>query len=300
MALAAGVPWWVKLWAKLLLARLPIPYGFWRRLGLFRHGDMNVPERAIAAFESCFRMARSHGDLPPGFSSLELGPGDSVLSGLVARAHGAGSVWLVDAGQYADTDPDACRQTVALLRAQGMSPPDLEKAGTLAEVLRLSGVHYLTSGTASLQTLPPASIDYFWSQVVLEHVPRTEFPEFVAALRRAVKDTAIGVHCIDFRDHLGGGLNNLRYAHARWEAPLFRSSGFYTNRLRPREMLALFVAGGFSVEVIRETRWPEMPIRREQLAPEFQAFEDEDFMVAELELILRPVGRTETPKLPSA
>ena len=288
MGLISQLPWWAKLGAKLALARLPVSYGFWRRAGLFRHGEMNVPARALETFDTFYRRAAAYAPLAPGFRSLELGPGDSVLSGLVARAYGASHAWLVDAGDFADTDVSACRQTVEMLRAHGRSIPDIGGAINLPEVLQRAGVEYLTQGTDSLVSIPDASIDFFWSQVVLEHVPRAEFPRFLQELRRIVSPGSIGAHSIDFRDHLGGGLNNLRFSHNTWEGRAFRGSGFYTNRIRPREMLAMFSEAGFDVELVGQTRWPEMPIRRDRLASEFHALPDEDFMVAEIEIIVRP------------
>lgn len=288
MGVIAQLPWWAKLGAKLALARLPVPYGFWRQAGLFRHGEMNVPAHALKTFDSYYQRAAAHAPLAHGFCSLELGPGDSVLSGLIARAYGASHAWLVDAGAFADTDVSACRQTVEMLRAQGRLIPDIDGAISLPEVLQRAGIEYLTQGTASLASIPDASVDFFWSQVVLEHVPRAEFPVLLQELRRIVSPGAIGVHSIDFRDHLGGGLNNLRFSNATWEGRAFRDSGFYTNRIRPREMLVMFSEAGFDVELVGQTRWPEMPIRRSLLAREFHALLDEDFMVAEIEIIVRP------------
>lgn len=288
MGVTSLLPWWMKLGVKLVLARIPLPYGFWRRVGLFRHGEMNVPERAIKTFQAYYERV----SLAPGFRSLELGPGDSVLSGLVARAFGASQVWLVDAGAFADTDVAACRRTVELLRVQGKAVPDIQGAESLPEVLSRSGINYLTRGTASLADIPDGTIDFFWSQVVLEHVPRAEFLDFLRELRRVAAPNAIGVHSIDFRDHLGGGLNNLRFSEDTWESEVFRSSGFYTNRIRPREMIALFAEADFSVNLVDETFWPEMPILRTQLADAFKTLPDEDFMVAEIEIIVQPLQRT--------
>src|SRR2546426_11298751 len=35
------IPWPLKIAAKVVLSRLPFPYSFWRRLSLFKHGDMS-------------------------------------------------------------------------------------------------------------------------------------------------------------------------------------------------------------------------------------------------------------------
>ncbi len=288
MGLAAKLPWQAKLLAKLVLARLPVPYSFWRFIGLFKHGEMNQPDRAIRTFRKYLESARQYIPLSPGFESLELGPGDSILSGLVARADGASKAWLVDAGNFAITDLDACKATIKMLQASGATLPDIANATRLSEVLALNNIHYLTQGTASLAQIPDASIDFIWSQVVLEHVPKAEFAQMARELRRIMKPGGIGVHSIDFRDHLSGGLNNLRFPSRIWESYYFHNSGFYTNRLRPREILEFFVQAGFKVEVINQTFWPNMPIVRDALAPEFQHLSDEDFMVAEIEIIIRP------------
>ncbi len=288
MGVITRLPWWAKLAAKLVLARLPVPYGLWRKLGLFRHGKMNVPVRALKVFDTYYQRAISHANLSPDFCSLELGPGDSVLSGLAARAYGAKRVWLVDAGVYAETDVEACRRMAALLEQEGRLLPDLSSARTLAEVIEHAGINYLSNGVASLTAIPDSSIDFFWSQVVLEHVAREEFVDLLRELRRVVAPNSVGVHGIDFRDHLSGGLNNMRFSSGIWESYLFRNSGFYTNRIRPSEMLAMFAAAGFDVDLVGQTRWPTMPIPRGQLAREFQFLLDEDLMVAEIEIIVRP------------
>lgn len=286
MGLISALPWWAKMGAKLGLARLPISYDFWKRLGIFRHGEMMVPERAISAFRSHYEDAVRRG-LPADFNSLELGPGDSVLSGFVARAYGAKRAWLIDAGPFAETDAEGCRKVVELLAQQG-KPLEPVTASTVEDVMANASVGYLTEGTKSFAVIPDGSIAFFWSQVVLEHVYREEFPRMMRELRRVVSADAVGIHSIDFRDHLGGGLNNVRFSDRIWEAPKFRDSGFYTNRIRPREMIAMMEEAGFSVEIISEQRWPQLPLSRDKMAPQFSKFADEDFMVCDMRVAMRP------------
>jgi hypothetical protein len=287
MGLSSYVPWWAKLGVKLGLARLPVPYALWKRIGLFRHGEMMIPERAISAFESHFDSATKHGQLPAKFCSLELGPGDSILSGFVAHAFGVEKAWLADAGSFAETSIGECRELLALLASRGRAVEPL-KSATIRDAMAECGVVYLTEGTGSLKKIPDQSINFFWSQVVLEHVYRDEFPALMKELRRVAAPEAIGVHSVDFRDHLGGGLNNVRFGDDVWETRAFRTSGFYTNRIRPREMIGLMETAGFSVEVISEQRWPALPLSRGRMAPQFRQFTDEDFMVCEVRLIMRP------------
>jgi SAM-dependent methyltransferase len=282
------LPWWAKLYAKLVLARLPVPYSLWRRLKLFRHGEMNDPARAIRTFENYYRRAREHVGLASDFTVLELGPGDSVLSGLIARSMGASQAWLIDAGAFADTDVAACHRTLALLKQAGHRDLGLSDATSVDEALRRANVTYLTRGTASLSDIPDASIDFFWSQVVLEHVPHDEFPELLRQLRRIVKPQGVGVHSVDFRDHLSNALNNLRFSRQTWEGRAFRSSGFYTNRIRPGAMLELFNEAGFGVKVLAETNWPNIPTPRAAMAKPFCDLPDAELRLAEYEVLLRP------------
>ncbi len=288
MGLINHLPWWARLGGKLVLSRLPVPYRVWRKLGLFRHGDMNRPEHALATFQNYMSKVRDVHVLRQGFTSLELGPGDSVLAGLAARASGAGRVWLVDAGDYAETDVQACQAAAELLRSGGAAPPDIASCADLAEVLQRSDITYLTEGVAALKAIPTASVDFIWSQVVLEHVPAHEFDSLLMELRRIVRDDAIGIHGVDFRDHLGGGLNSLRFSKRTWESGPFRHSGFYTNRIRCHDMIARFEAAGFSVRVLRETRWPQIPLPPARMALPFRNYALDDLLIAEAELLIRP------------
>lgn len=288
MGLINHLPWWVRLGGKLVLSRLPVPYRVWRTLGLFRHGDMNRPEHAIATFQNYMGKVRDEHPLRQGFTSLELGPGDSVLAGLAARAMGAGRVWLMDAGAYAETDVRVCQEAVELLRSLGAAPPDIAGCANLAEVLRRSDITYLTDGVAALKAIPTASVDFVWSQVVLEHVPVDELDALLTELRRVVRDNAIGIHGVDFRDHLGGGLNNLRFSERTWESGLFRHSGFYTNRIRCHDMVARFEAAGFSVLTLRETRWSKMPLPPARMALPYRNCALDNLLIAEAELLIRP------------
>src|SRR3954451_4881125 len=96
------VPWWARIGAKLVLSRLPAGYEQWRKLNLFAHGSMDRSDYVLRVFRQHFAQAGDFNDRE--FVALEIGPGDSISSALVARAHGATQVHLVDAGMYATQD----------------------------------------------------------------------------------------------------------------------------------------------------------------------------------------------------
>lgn len=54
-------------------------------------------------------------------------------------------------------------------------------------------------------------------------------------------------------------------------------------------MLALFKEAGFSPEIVRSTHWPKLPTSKKKLSDEFNCLSDEDLMISEFDVILRPV-----------
>lgn len=290
-----NIPWWARIGAKLLLSNLPIPYSWWRKMCLFRHGDMNLPEPAIEKFRVHIELARSVQPVPAGFTTLELGPGDSVLSVVIARTWGASAAIALDAGDFATRDMQPYLRAAEVLDRNGTKCPDLSGVRDFDEMLGCLNARYLTRGTASMAEIPDASIDYIWSCVVLEHVHRDEFAWMAREMRRVLKPGGVMAHSIDLRDHLGGGLNNLRFSAARWESRLFKHAGFYTNRLGFRDLVGLFEEAGFVWKTAQVDRWPAPPLRRELMQPEFRGRSDDDLCIAGFQLILWPadgIGQT--------
>lgn len=287
MGLAQHIPWWGKLGLKLALSRAPISYDVWKRLGIFRHGDMADPKRAIAAFRAHLDRARETRALAEPFTMLELGPGDSVLSAGVARAFGAGRSFLVDVGAFADRDPALFH---ALARALGSFEGAYElripEDGDFDAILGALDATYLTGGIASLAAVPDESVDLIWSSVVLEHVLRDEFEALARQCARVLAPGGVMSHAVDLRDHLGGGLNNLRFSPERWESDAWRDAGFYTNRMSQGEIVAAFERHGFETVRLESRRWPKPPLAREKMHPAFRGRRDEEFDISEFDLVM--------------
>lgn len=207
-----AVPWWLKIGAKIVLARLPIPYAFWKRLGLFEHGDMNQSQRSLETFLEHARIADvlcREGAVPQlqtqggDYAVLELGPGDSLFTAMIAKSLGASKTWLVDAGSFATTAMQPYADLIDYLRQQGLSVALNVPPQTLMELLKACRAEYLTDGVHSLAHLPPNSLDYCFSNAVLEHIPKGDFALLAAELYRVMKPDGVSVHRVDLRDHLG-------------------------------------------------------------------------------------------------
>lgn len=280
--------WAVKIIAKIVLSRLPIPYGLWSALGLFRHGQMDTADYLLKVFNRHASDAFPDG-LPENFIALELGPGDSLASMLVARAMGARKIYLVDAGPFARTDPQIYKDLAAQLTAAGVAVPDLTNARSLADIMAACNAIYLTEGVRSLATIPDASVDFIWSQAVLEHVRKAEFQQTSDELCRILSPRGKASHEIDYKDHLTGALNNLRFSEKLWESDMFAKSGFYTNRIQAPAMLDMLRASGYgAVQVIKQSVWPDVPIPRAALHKEFRKVPDDDLKINCIRVVTTP------------
>ena len=77
---------------------MPLIYQFWQRLGIFRHGRMDNAEYVLKTFflhfKNCYPNKNVYGK-----TFLELGPGDSIASAIIARSLNCKCI-LVDTGNY--------------------------------------------------------------------------------------------------------------------------------------------------------------------------------------------------------
>lgn len=279
------IPWWGRIAGKVLLTRLPVDYGLWHRLGVFRHGAMHDPTYALRVFREHFVHART--PRAAAFTALELGPGDSLSSAVIAAAHGASHTYLVDAGAFATTDLTIYRQLGHYLQGQQLQPPDLDSVHDTAGLLKACRASYGTRGIASLREIPSGSVDFAWSQATLEHVRHRDFAAIIGESRRLMRPEGICSHEIDLKDHLGGALNNLRIPSRWWESEWMARSGFYTNRLRMGEILQVFRSAGFEVLALTPRRWSAPPTPLGALAREFRDHDPADLLVSSFSVVLR-------------
>ena len=287
MSVKKYAPWWAKLVAKLVLSRTPVGYGVWRRLGLFLHGAMETPEYVCGVLAS--HMQRLGWKDLRGKVLLEIGPGDSLSSALVSRTFGAAKIYLVDTGSYASYELAPYHVLYEYLVHQDLRPPVISHCRSIPELLTVCHGEYLTRGLQSLRQIPDASVDFVFSQAVLEHIRLRDLPATLLELRRVVSPTGIASHEVDLKDHLGGSLNNLRFSDRVWESEFMARSGFYTNRLRYIQMLELFRETGYEPEVVDVRRWDRLPIDRAKLAARFRLLSEEDLLVSQFGVLARPV-----------
>jgi len=287
MRAKAAVPWWLKVMAKIVLARIPLIKNYGKKLGLFVHGQMDTPEYALDVAMS--HLQRVGWEDLKGRSVLELGPGDGLFTALIAKALGARQVYLVDTDPVASSDIALYKSGCHFLRQAGLEPPDLTNCTTVDELLQVCSTEYLDSGLDALRKIPAGSVDLIFSQAVLEHVRIAEFSAILNELRRIISPEGVTSHQVDLKDHLAGALNNLRFSKEVWESPFMVASGFYTNRLRFHEILDALEQAGFRVEIKNVNRWEKLPTPQRFYATEFQHFSVEELLVTEFDVLAYPV-----------
>lgn len=283
------VPYYIKIPAKMVLSRLPISRAVLNRVGIFRHGSMVRPDYALEIVQR--HVAGAGIDLN-GKMVLELGPGDSVGNGIIAYALGAQGSVLADAGDWVSKSVPLYREFVAHLLTVLPSPDRLAAVGsswsTFDGLLRAFNIRHLTQGLSSLKSLPNASIDFWFSEAVLEHIRARDFQATMDECRRVLRVDGVGSHVVDYKDHLQAGLNNLRFSTHLWESELLCSSGFYTNRLRHSDVVTALRRAHFKIESELPIMWPNLPIRRDAIHPEFRHHADDMLLIKEATILVKP------------
>jgi SAM-dependent methyltransferase len=287
LARGAPAPWWVKLGAKLGLAAIGLHGDRARRLRLARPSfGMDDPASVLAARDWVAIARTALGRPPRGF--LEIGPGGMTLRAPLLAGLGLGPIWFADAEDNGPQDPAPFRAAATLARAEGIAAPSLDACTDRASVLARCDARLLLGGPAALAVIPDGSIDLVVSTAALEHVRRDLLMPLLAELRRVSAPDAVGLHGIDFQDHLGGGLQHLRFSDAFWASALVDRAGVYVNRLGLSAMVARFQRAGFAVEVPEAVVWEARPPGPVRPHPEAMRPAADD-LVARALLLVRPL-----------
>jgi hypothetical protein len=224
-----GIPWPFKVAMKLAFGALHVNYQALKKRGLVEHGKMEQQDFARSVFRR--HVTDVLDSAPARGCLLEIGPGDSIATGFLARAAGFDSAWLVDAGAFAEIDAARLNRLASAL-APGVASfdPAASRAQCLEQLAHL-GIHYETAGVRSLQRLPDASVQHSFSNTVLQHVHRAEAQHLAAELGRVHAPGSLSSHLIKFSDHFSGGFLNKRLPDRIMESGLVKRANLYTNRI---------------------------------------------------------------------
>lgn len=269
--------WLIKIFVKIVLSRMPISNRIWRSFSLFKHGRMLDVNYAKKVFGYHFNHFRKLSDIP---TILELGPGDSLFTGIFSYLNGCKSI-LIDANNFAETALDKYISQIDVTSVDIGILLNSTRDNWLSQI----GCTYLTDGLKSIKLLPDESVDFIFSQAVLEHIFKDQYKSYVEEMYRILKRGGVASHRIDYKDHLASSLNNLRFSDSIWESNLFRNSGFYTNRLRASQTISIFERAGFVVTVIKTDKFDRLPINKVDLDVQFGDLDEADLIISGINIL---------------
>lgn len=285
----APVPWWAKLGLKLGLAAIGLHGHRARAVGLARPSfDAADPAKLLGPPRAWMDRAETVLGRRPR-SVLEIGPGFMVVRAPVLAGLGARRIWYADPADSAPAATGPYQAAAAAARAAGIPAPDLAGCRDRGAVLARCGAALLLGGPAALATIPDGAVDLVVSEAVLEHVRREDMVPLLQQLRRVTAPDGVGLHFIDFQDHLGGGLQHLRFSDTFWASPLVGRAGVYVNRLGLSAMLGRFRRAGFAVGVAEAVVWERRPAGPARPHPEAMRPAADD-LVARAAIEVRPGG----------
>ncbi len=270
--------WRLKIILKIIFSRLNIPYSFWKKINIFKHGQMENFDYSRKIFEGHFKdLTQINKIYNPVI--MEIGPGDSLFSMVYSRKYSKEKFYFLDVGSFANKDISLYLNLQKILEKSNYFSLKLKSNYTsFDEILEFYNSEYLINGIESMKKLKENSVDYIFSHSVLEHVRKYELNDFIKEMYRVLKPNGVISHNINYKDHLNESLNNLRFSEKLWESNFFASSGFYTNRIPAFLMHEYFRNNGFNIIKENFGKWDSLPIKRSALSQEFKNFTDEELM----------------------
>ena len=219
-----------------------------------------------------------------GKTLIEIGPGDSLASALIASSIGA-KIILIDVGYFAINDAEFYKKMARELREKGCNVPHISHCKTVADMLVTLNAKYFTDGINSFKKIENESIDIIFSNATLEHVRKRSFLSLIKEMRRVLKTNCYSSHTVDLQDHFNNSLNHLRFSEYVWESKLFSSSGFYTNRMSISEISSCFHNAGFDYNIVNKTEWEKMPLSISKLNAQFRNREKKDLLISSFDIV---------------
>ena len=290
------IPWWIILLSKLIISGSPKLRFYFEKRGFFSSGAMESAAYAFKTFKFHIDKALKNGFQIQKSVILEIGPGDSLISGLLGFNCGVGGTILVDSQKLSSTDVELySRQSLALKKYLN-EDKDLEiirdvnfsDVDSFDEFLKYTNTKYLTDGLQSFKALDSNSCDLIWSQSVLQHFFLDEVADLIKEQKRVLKPSGIVSHAIDFKDTISESLNNLRFSEKNWENKKIKSAGFYTNRLRLNDWIRLYESEGFKIIDIEIRKWDNLPVPINKLHKEISGkYTEDQLKVSGVKLVLK-------------
>tara|TARA_B100000780_G_C21126453_1_gene457209 strand:- start:5049 stop:5885 length:837 start_codon:yes stop_codon:yes gene_type:complete len=230
------INWWLRLCLKIAILSLRLPYSFFQRIGIFRHGAMDRKDYVEQMWKLHFIDINELHIIDNTGSFLELGPGDSISSARKAKSAGFNHSILIDTDAFASDSEEIFRDL-----------SDSNRTLDLKDSKNHYKCEYLTEGKKSLETLNEGKLSFAFSNSVLQHVNLEEVKSVLNELYRISGKGCMQSHIIDLRDMICRSSYHYDCPSYLWEAKFFQKFPIYTNRLRCFEWIESFTKAGFEL-----------------------------------------------------
>lgn len=254
----------------------------------------------------------------------ELGPGDSLGTGIAALISGADRCYAFDVVRYAAPEKNLCLfdEIVELFRARTPIPGEdefpevkpklsdyafpediltrdhLEKAlaperlreirtsiANLANPGDRARISYVAPWESETQ-LQGIKVDMIFSQAVLEHVD--DLDSVYRAMRAALRPEGFISHQIDFRSHRTHALWNGHWTCSPWVWKMLRGNRPYLINREPFSAhRAKLEQSGFEVRCLQRSELPNT-LTRDQLSAEYRHLGDDDLSTSGAYIVAVP------------
>ena len=257
------IPWQVKFLFKYICSYFNINYKQLNKLNLVSYSSDSCFESIHNSFLMHLRNFRKN-KIKKDFVFLEIGPGDKILYALCAFFYGSKKIYLIDQSHYLKRNRKIEKRFFYYLKNNSTGLTSIRR--NLSEFKYT----YPKNGLHSLKNIQNSSVDFILSNQVFEHIKKDEVKPFFIEIDKKLKHNGIASHRIDFRDHLGYSLNNLRFSERFWESEVIRKSLMYCNRLRIDDYVLLLKQRNIPYVITSTSRWSRLPIPLNQMSYPFR------------------------------
>lgn len=222
----------------------------------------------------------------------EVGPGEFLYNAFYEYQMGAVKEYLIDVEDWAgvgngkqgyDEPRIALSSSLEINRELPNNLVDLP----LGKQLEKINAVYSIEGIGGYSLIMDASVDFIFSNVVLQHIRKREFEQTIGEMSRIMKLGAIAFHTVDLRDMLGGHKRHLEIPSNVWEDDIHYSMPCYTNRIQCNQMCDVFEKKGFSIMKVERGYFDDIPVKKNRLIDEFKDIPEEELMTSQFSIILK-------------
>lgn len=224
-----------------------------------------------------------------GKTVCEMGPGQYLSHAFLEYQLGADQEILLEIADFAGINCPADQSKLKLDHNYDAvrSLPVLDTKETWGRYLQKINALYSINGLEGYREVADDSVDFIFSFAVLEHIRKRTFQDTMKETYRFMKSGGMAYHTVDYKDHLGGKKNQLRFRESVWEDDVHYRMDNYTNRISCTEMCQSLEDIGFEIVSVKKQKFRKPPIRRSKIASCFAEISNEDLLTESAVIVLR-------------